>query len=41
MKHLTSSQWLYFADIHHRHHLGIMRDILKAAGVTPVVAAYA
>jgi len=41
MKYLTSSQWLYFADIHHRHHLGIMRDILKAAGVTPVVAAYA
>ena len=42
MKYLTSSQWLYFADIHHRHHLAIMRDILKAAGVTPpVVAAYA
>ena len=38
MKYLTASQWLYFADIHHRHHLAIMRDILKAAGHTPVVA---
>ncbi|HEV7844378.1 MAG TPA: hypothetical protein VGO69_11825, partial [Pyrinomonadaceae bacterium] len=32
MKYLTSSQWLFFADVHHRHHLAIMRDILKAAG---------
>lgn len=32
MKYLLSSQWLFFADIHHRHHLAIMRDILKAAG---------
>ncbi len=31
MKWLTSSQWLFFADIHHRHHLAIMRDIAKAA----------
>jgi hypothetical protein len=31
MKYLTASQWLFFADIHHRHHLAIMRDILKAA----------
>ena len=42
MKYLTSSQWIFFADIHHRHHMAIMRDILKAAGVTPpVVAVYA
>lgn len=32
MKYLTSAQWVFFADIHHRHHLAIMRDILKAAG---------
>ncbi len=32
MKYLSASQWLFFADIHHRHHLSIMRDILKAAG---------
>lgn len=32
MKYLTASQWLFFGDIHHRHHLAIMRDILKAAG---------
>ncbi len=31
MKYLSSSQWLFFQDIHHRHHLAIMRDILKAA----------
>ena len=41
MKYLTSSQWIFFADIHHRHHMAIMRDILKAAGVTPPVVAYA
>lgn len=32
MKYLSSSQWLFFADVHHRHHLAIMRDILKVAG---------
>src|SRR5258706_4060346 len=32
MKWLSSSQWLFFADVHHRHHLAIMRDIVKAAG---------
>lgn len=32
MKYLSASQWLFFADIHHRHHLAIIRDILKAAG---------
>lgn len=32
MKYLSSSQWLFFQDIHHRHHLAIMRDILKTAG---------
>lgn len=32
MKFLNSGQWLLFADIHHRHHLAIMRDIVKAAG---------
>lgn len=31
MKYLTAGQWLFFADIHHRHHLALMRDILKAA----------
>ena len=31
MKYLTASQWLFFGDIHHRHHLAIMRDIAKAA----------
>lgn len=32
MKYLTASQWVFFQDIHHRHHLAIMRDILKTAG---------
>lgn len=32
MKYLTASQWLFFGDIHHRHHLAIMRDIAKAGG---------
>lgn len=32
MKYLTASQWLFFADVHHRHHLSLMRDIAKAAG---------
>jgi len=32
MKHLLASQWLFFLDIHHRHHLRIMRDIVKAGG---------
>lgn len=41
MKYLTACQWVYFADIHHRHHMAIMRDILKAAGVGPRVVAYA
>lgn len=31
MKWLTSSEWLFFADIHHRHHLAIMRDIVQQA----------
>ncbi len=31
MKYLTSSQWMLFLDVHHRHHLAIMRDILKGA----------
>jgi len=31
MKYLNGSEWLFFADIHHRHHLAIMRDILRAA----------
>ena len=31
MKFLNSGQWMFFADIHHRHHLSIMRDIVKAA----------
>lgn len=31
MKYLTAGQWLYFAEIHHRHHLAIIRDICKAA----------
>lgn len=31
MKYLTGSEWLFFADIHHRHHIAIMRDILRAA----------
>jgi hypothetical protein len=30
MKWLNSSQWMFFADIHHRHHLAIMRDMRKA-----------
>lgn len=32
MKYLTASQWVFFQDIHHRHHLALMRDILKGAG---------
>lgn len=35
MKWLTSSQWFFFFDIHHRHHLRILRDILKAAARQP------
>jgi len=31
MKWLTSGQWMFFADIHHRHHLAIMQDLVKAA----------
>jgi hypothetical protein len=31
MKYMTASQWLFFGDIHHRHHLAIMRDIANAA----------
>ncbi len=30
MKYLLARQWLFFLDVHHRHHLRIMRDILKA-----------
>jgi|KBSMisStaDraftv2_1062788.scaffolds.fasta_scaffold56022_3 hypothetical protein len=30
MKYLTASQWLYFWEVHHRHHLSIMKDIVKA-----------
>jgi len=30
MKFLLANQWLFFLDIHHRHHLRIMRDILVA-----------
>jgi len=31
MHFLTSSHWMFFLDIHHRHHLRIMRDIAKKA----------
>jgi hypothetical protein len=31
MKFLTASQWMFFWDLHHRHHLSIMRDIAKSA----------
>jgi hypothetical protein len=31
MKYLSASEWLFFADVHHRHHLAIIRDILKTA----------
>lgn len=30
MKYLTSSQWVLFQDIHHRHHIAILRDIANA-----------
>jgi len=30
MKYLSSRQWFFFLDIHHRHHLRILRDLLKA-----------
>ncbi len=36
MKYLTASQWIFFADIHHRHHLAIMKDIQSAAGRSTV-----
>jgi hypothetical protein len=35
MKWMSSCQWFFFFDIHHRHHLRIMRDILKAAARQP------
>jgi hypothetical protein len=31
MKYLTASEWLYFGEIHHRHHLSLIRDIHKVA----------
>lgn len=31
MKWMTSSQWMFFADVHHRHHLRILRDIARKA----------
>lgn len=31
MKYLSASQWLFFQDVHHRHHLAIMKDILRSA----------
>jgi hypothetical protein len=31
MKYLTAAQWFYFAEIHHRHHLSIIKDICKVA----------
>jgi len=31
MKFLNTAQWLFFADIHHRHHISILRDMVKAA----------
>ena len=31
MHFLNSSHWMFFLDIHHRHHLRIMRDIAKKA----------
>jgi hypothetical protein len=32
MKYLTATQWVFFQDVHHRHHLAIIRDIMKGAG---------
>ena len=29
---LDISEWMRFMDVHHRHHLKIVRDIRKAAG---------
>jgi hypothetical protein len=34
MKYLTAGQWIFFADIHHRHHLSLIRDILRADAKT-------
>ena len=31
MKFLTAGQWMFFADIHHRHHVAIIRDIVSGA----------
>ncbi len=31
MHFLNSSHWMFFMDIHHRHHLRIIRDIVKKA----------
>ena len=36
MKHLLARQWMFFLDVHHRHHLAIMRDILAAADEHPL-----
>jgi len=30
MKYLSAGQWVFFADIHHRHHLSLIRDIIAA-----------
>lgn len=35
MKYLTATQWLYFAEIHHRHHLSIIHDIRQTLSGEP------
>ncbi|HYL06643.1 MAG TPA: hypothetical protein VE075_11420 [Thermoanaerobaculia bacterium] len=37
MRHLLANQWLFFLDVHHRHHLAIMHDLVTAAGKAPGV----
>jgi hypothetical protein len=35
MRYMVANQWLFFMDVHHRHHLAIMEDLVTAARKPP------